>query len=138
MNKKNKSQKKKLIVRPIPAEVKSLRFNASTPREEALLIQKNNVKEQMNLIKSHHGGKKPSYTIPQFQTGAPCISGKCGNHSSVVANKNIMKSRKNSMYDDEVIDAKQMKKLMKKGGKRRKTNKRKTRKTRKTGRVKHQ
>ena len=137
MNKKTKTQKKKLIVKPIPAQVKSLRFNATTPREEALLLQKNNVKEQMNLIKSHHGGKKPRYTIPQFQTGAPCISGKCGNHSSLVANKNIMKSRKNSMYDDEVIDAKQMKKLMKKGGKRRKTkrknktNKRKTRKMRK-------
>lgn len=135
MNKKTKTQKKNFIVKPIPAQVKSLRFNATTPREEALLIEKNNVKEQMNLIKAHHGGKKVRYTVPQFETGVPCISGKCGNHSSLVANTNIMKSRKNSMYDDDVLDAKQMKKLMKKGGKR-KTKKANKKSKRKTGKSK--
>lgn len=129
MPKNNKKSKKSFIVKPIPAQVKSLKHNASTPREEALLIQKHNVEQQMNMMKMHHGGKsKPvkTYTVPQFQTGAPCISGQCGNHSSITANKNIMKSKKNSVYDDEVLSASEVKKMLKKGG--RKTRKKKYKK----------
>ena len=40
MNKKTKTQKKKLIVKPIPAQVKSLRFNATTPREGSFITPK--------------------------------------------------------------------------------------------------
>ena len=107
---------KKINVEPIPAEVKEMKFNASTPRQEALRLQKQNTKEQLALIKAHHGGKGKLYTVPQFHTGAPCISGKCGNHSSVVANKNIMTSKKNSVYDSDVIPADKMSDFMKKGG----------------------
>jgi hypothetical protein len=107
---------KKINVEPIPAEVKEMKFNASTPRQEALRLQKQNTKEQLALIKAHHGGKGKLHTVPQFHTGAPCISGKCGNHSSVVANKNIMTSKKNSVYDSDVISADKMSDFMKKGG----------------------
>ena len=107
---------KKITVEPIPAEVKEMKFNASTPRQEALRLQKQNTKEQVALIKAHHGGKGKLYTVPQFHTGAPCISGKCGNHSSVVANKNIMTSKKNSVYDSDVIPADKMAEYLKKGG----------------------
>ena len=131
MTKNKKKGKKSIVVKPIPAQVKSLKHNASTPREEALLIQKHNVEQQMNMMKMHHGGKNKSkslkkYTVPQFQTGAPCISGQCGNHSSITANKNIMKSKKNSVYDDEVLSASEVKKMLKKGG--RKTRKKKYKK----------
>ena len=107
---------KKINVEPIPAEVKEMKFNASTPRQEALRLQKQNTKEQLALIKAHHGGKGKLHTVPQFHTGAPCISGKCGNHSSIVANKNIMTSKKNSVYDSDVISADKMSDFMKKGG----------------------
>ena len=33
---------KKINVEPIPAEVKEMKFNASTPRQEALRLQKQN------------------------------------------------------------------------------------------------
>lgn len=107
---------KKINVEPIPAEVKEMKFNASTPRQEALRLQKQNTKEQVALMKAHHGGKGKVHTVPQFHTGAPCISGKCGNHSSVVANKNIMTSKKNSVYDSDVIPADKMSEFLKKGG----------------------
>ena len=107
---------KKINVEPIPAEVKEMKFNASTPRQEALRLQKQNTKEQLALIKAHHGGKGKLHTVPQFHTGAPCISGKCGNHSSIVANKNIITSKKNSVYDSDVISADKMSDFMKKGG----------------------
>jgi hypothetical protein len=107
---------KKINVEPIPAEVKEMKYNASTPRQEALRLQKQNTKEQVALMKAHHGGKGKLHTVPQFHTGAPCISGKCGNHSSVVANKNIMTSKKNSVYDSDVIPADKMAEFLKKGG----------------------
>lgn len=107
---------KKINVEPIPAEVKEMKYNASTPRQEALRLQKQNTNEQVALMKAHYGGKAKIHTIPQFYTGAPCISGKCGNHSSVFANKNIMTSKKNSVYDNDVISADKMTEFMKKGG----------------------
>jgi len=107
---------KKINVEPIPAEVKEMKFNASTPRQEALRLQSQNTKEQVALMKAHHGGKGKLHTVPQFHTGAPCISGKCGNHSSIVANKNIMTSKKNAVYDNDVIPADKMAEFLKKGG----------------------
>ena len=35
---------KKINVEPIPAEVKEMKFNASTPGQEALRLQKQNTK----------------------------------------------------------------------------------------------
>ena len=61
---------KKINVQPIPAEVKEMKYNASTPRQEALRLQKQNTKEQVALMKAHHGGKGKLHTVPQFHTGA--------------------------------------------------------------------
>lgn len=108
---------KKISVAPIPATVKEMRYNASTPRQEALRLQANNTKDQVALMKAHHGGKGKLHTVPQFHTGAPCISGKCGNESSIVANKNVMTSKKNAVYDNDVIPADKMAEFLKKGGK---------------------
>lgn len=131
---------KKISVAPIPATLQEMKFNASTPRQEALRLQANNTKEQVALMKAHHGGKVPNktHTVPQFHTGVPCISGKCGNESSVVANKNVMTSKKNAVYDNDVIPADKMAEFLKKGGKKvgkksRKALRKKTKKTKKYG-----
>ena len=41
---------KKISVAPIPATLQEMKFNASTPRQEALRLQANNTKEQEKMI----------------------------------------------------------------------------------------
>jgi len=128
-------QKKKNTVTPIPAEVKALRYNASTPREEALIKQRIDNQDQVDFMKIHHGGKRTLHTVPQFHTGVPCTSGKCGNESSRTANINMMTSKKNGMYDSDVIPANKINEFMKKGGRKHTKSTKSTKSTKKNNRV---
>ena len=80
--------------------MKAFKCNASTAREEALCIQQQNNSEQMDMLRTHHGGKKDDtkddtkdntqVTVPQFSTGVTCMSGQCGNHLSKKGNLNFI------------------------------------------------